>query len=109
LQGVWALNGKLIADTKIIVANIKTWLQQYDATKAKKPLMKTPDRELLKQLRNNCEKYDINGADRILSVLESSDYEENADLIVWARDKIESSDFLEVEQRLEKYLMEEIK
>jgi len=103
LQGVWALNGKLIADTKIIVANIKAWLQQYDANKEKKPLVKAPDMELLKQLRKNCEKYDIKGADKILSVLESSDYEEDGDLIKWIRDKIEISDFIEISERLKKY------
>jgi len=107
LQGVWALNNKLIADTKIVVANIKAWLEQYDATKAKKPLQKAPDRELLKQMRKSCEKFDIKGADRILSILENSDYEEDAELIVWLRNKIETSDFIEAAQRLEKYEKEE--
>jgi HPt (histidine-containing phosphotransfer) domain-containing protein len=103
LQGVWALNGKLIADTKIIVSNIKEWLEQYDATREKKPLLKSPDRELLKQLRHCCEKYDIKGADKILSVLENADYEEDAGIITWVRDKIENSDFSEAAQGLKKY------
>jgi len=102
LQGVWALNGKLIADTKIIVANIKAWLEQYDATREKKPVQKAPDKELLKRLRQNCENYDIKGADKTLIILESADYEKDADLIKWLRDKIENSDFSEAAERLKK-------
>jgi len=103
VQGVWALNGKLIADTKIVVSNIKAWLEQYDAGREKKPVLKAPDRELLKQLRQSCEKYDIKGAEKVLSVLEKSDYEKDGDLIVWIRDKIEISEFIEAAQRLEEY------
>ena len=103
LKGVWALNGKLIADTKIIVSNIKTWLDQYDATKEKKPVQKAPDKELMKQLRQNCENYDIKGSDKILTILESADYEKDGDLIKWLRDKIENSDFSEAAQKLKEY------
>jgi len=103
LRGVWALNGKLIADTKIIVANIKTWLDQYDAAREKKPVQKAPDKELLKQLRQNCENYDIKGADKILTVLESVDYEKGNEMIQWLRDKIENSGFSEAAERLKDY------
>jgi PAS domain S-box-containing protein len=103
LQGVWALNGKLIADTKIIVSNIKTWLEQYDAAKEKKPVQKAPDRELLKQLRLSCENYDIKGADKALTILESADYEKDGDLIKWARDRIENSEFTEAAEKLKEY------
>jgi PAS domain S-box-containing protein len=103
LQGIWALNGTLIADTKIIIANIKAWLEQYDAAKVKKPVMKAPDRELLKRLRINCENYDIKGADKVLTILESADYEKDGDLIKWAREKIENSDFSEAVRKLKEY------
>jgi len=103
LQGVWALNGKLIADTKIIVSNIKTWLDQYDATREKKPVQKEPDRDLLKRLKQSCESYDIKGADKIMTILESTDYEKDGDLIKWLRDKIENSDFSEAAQKLKEY------
>jgi len=103
LRGVWALNGKLIADTRIIVANIKTWLDQYDAAGEKKPVQKAPDIELLKQLRQNCENYDIKGSDKILTILESVDYEKDSELIQWLREKIENSDFSEAAERLKEY------
>jgi PAS domain S-box-containing protein len=103
LHGVWALNGKLIADTKIIISNIKAWLEQYDAAKEKKPVLKAPDNELLKQLRLSCENYDIKGADKVLTILESADYEKDADLIKLVREKIENSDFVEAAQKLKEY------
>jgi len=103
LRGVWALNGKLIADTKIIISNIKTWLEQYDAAREKKPVVKAPDKELLKRLRLSCENYDIKGADKVLTILESADYKENGDLIIWLRDRIENSDFIEAAQKLKEY------
>jgi len=103
LQGVWALNAKLIADTKIIVANVKAWLDKYDAGREKKPVQKAPDRELLKRLRKSCENYDINGADKTMTILESSDYENDNDLIKWLRDKIENSDFSEAAEKLKEY------
>ncbi|MDR2702389.1 MAG: Hpt domain-containing protein, partial [Spirochaetaceae bacterium] len=100
LQGVLAGNGKLIADTEIIVANIKAWLEEYDAHSEKKPRLKAPGRELLERLRQSCESYDIEGIDAAMSELESADYEEGAELVAWIREKIDISKMGEVAQRL---------
>jgi signal transduction histidine kinase/CheY-like chemotaxis protein len=100
LQGVLAENGKLIGDTETVVANIKAWLEQYDANSKKKPLLKTPDMELLARLRRSCESYDIDGIDKAMLELESADYEEGADLVAWIRQKIDISKIGEVARRL---------
>jgi PAS domain S-box-containing protein len=102
LQGVLAKNGKLISDTETIVANVKTWLEQYDANSEKKPRLKSPDRELLAQLRQSLEKYDMVGIDKAISELEKADYDEDADLIVWLRAKIETAEFTEAAEKLAK-------
>ncbi|MDR2942852.1 MAG: PAS domain-containing protein [Treponema sp.] len=99
LKSVLEHNGKLIADTEIIVANIKAWLNQYDANR-EKPLLKAPDRELLSQLKKYCESYDMDGVDQVMSELESSDYEESGELIAWLREKIDISKMGEAAQRL---------
>jgi CheY-like chemotaxis protein/anti-sigma regulatory factor (Ser/Thr protein kinase) len=104
LQGVLAQNGKLIADTETIVANVKTWLEQHDANSEKKPRLKAPDRKLLERLRQSCESYDIEGIDEAMSELESADYEENADLVAWIREKIDVSKMGEAAKRLEEEL-----
>jgi len=103
LQGVLAKNDKLIADTEIIVANVKAWLQQYDAKSEKKPRLKAPDRELLARLRQSCENYDMDGIDKVMAELEKADYDEDADLIPWLREKVETSEFDEAAERLKKY------
>jgi hypothetical protein len=103
LQGVLAGNDKLIADTEIIVGNVKAWLQQYDAAHNTKPRLQAPDRGLLARLRQSCESYDIEAIDKTMSELESADYEEGADLTAWIRQKIDISKMGEVAERLARY------
>jgi signal transduction histidine kinase/GAF domain-containing protein/DNA-binding NarL/FixJ family response regulator/HPt (histidine-containing phosphotransfer) domain-containing protein len=102
LQGILAKNGKLIADTEVLVSNVKAWLEQYDAQNAK-PRMKTPDRELLAKLRQCCENYNMSGIDEVMSELDKTDYEEDTDLIAWIKEKIVISEIGEVAQRLAQY------
>jgi len=101
LRGVLEKNNKLIANAEVIVSNIKAWLEQNDVHEAK-PKLKTPDRELLVKLRECCEKYDIDGIEEVMSKLESSDYEEDGDLVKWIREKIDISKMSEVAKQLEK-------
>jgi PAS domain S-box-containing protein len=100
LDGVLAQNDKLIKDAEIIVGNVNEWLKQYDAAHDAKPRLKAPDRKLLTQLRQCCENYDIEGIDKAMSELESADYEEDADLVVWIKQKIDISKIGEVAERL---------
>jgi chemotaxis protein histidine kinase CheA len=106
LDGVLSQNGKLIKDTEIIVENINAWLEQYDAENAK-PRLKAPSRELLAQLRQSCEKYDMIGIDRAMSELQMSEYEDDADLVMWLREKIAVSEIAEVAERLAGYKEEQ--
>jgi len=99
LQGVLARNDKLIADTEVIVANIKEWLRQYDSQNAK-PRLKAPDHELLVKLRQCCESYNMSGIDEVISELDKSDYEENAELVSWIKEKIIVTEIDEVAERL---------
>jgi CheY-like chemotaxis protein/anti-sigma regulatory factor (Ser/Thr protein kinase) len=102
LQGVLSKNNKLIADTEVIVSNVKAWLEQYDSKNAK-PRQKAPDRELLARLKECCENYDMSGIDEVIAELDKTDYEEDADLIAWIKEKIVISEIDEVAERLAKY------
>ena len=102
LQGVLSKNGKLIADTEIIVANVKAWLQQYDSKYAK-PRLKSPDKELLAKLRQCCENYDMSGIDEIMAELDKNDYDEDGDLINWLKEKIVISEIDEAAEKLAQY------
>jgi HPt (histidine-containing phosphotransfer) domain-containing protein len=99
LDGVLSRNDSLITDTENIAANLKAWLERYDAVH-KKPRLKAPDREVLARLRQSCTHYDMSGIDQAMSELESADYEENGDLVAWLREKINISEIAEVAARL---------
>jgi HPt (histidine-containing phosphotransfer) domain-containing protein len=99
-------NDKLIQDAQTVVANIKAWLDQYDARNAK-PRLKAPDREVLARLRRSCENYDMIGTDQAMTELASADYEEDADLIAWLKEKIDISEFAEAAERLRGYMAAE--
>jgi signal transduction histidine kinase/HPt (histidine-containing phosphotransfer) domain-containing protein len=102
LRGVLAKNANLIADTETVVANIKEWLEKND-TREEKPRQKAPDRELLAQLRQCFESYDMSGIDKTMLELERYDYEEGADLMVWLREKIETAEFDQAAERITQY------
>ena len=101
-DGVFRLNETFLADMKIIVANIKTWLEQYDATN-EKPRLPAPSRELLVSLRKSCESYDMKTIDKIVHELDSSSYDNDADLVAWIIGKINISELREVACRIEEY------
>ncbi|MCL1959333.1 MAG: ATP-binding protein [Spirochaetes bacterium] len=103
LHGVLAKNDKLIADTEIIVANVKKWLEQYDFQNVK-TRMEAPDRKLLAKLRQCCESYDMSGIDEAVLELDKTDYEEDADLVAWIKERIVISEIGEVAERLTEYL-----
>jgi len=103
LQGVLAKNRKLIADTELIVASVKEWLDKYDIQEAK-PRKKAPDRELLAKLKESCDNYDMDGIDTLMKELESFNYEEEADLVKWIRERIDMSKLKETAKRIAEVL-----
>jgi CheY-like chemotaxis protein len=102
LQGVLKLNGDLIANAEIVVANVKEWLEKNDTREAK-PRQKAPDMKLLAALRQCFENYDMGGIDKIMLELESFDYEEGADLIALLREKIETAEFDAAAEKITHY------
>jgi len=102
IKGVLSQNEKLIKDAEVIVANVKAWLEQYDALNAK-PRLKTPDRKVLARLRQCCENYNMSGIDQAMSELDSFSYDEGADLVAWLKEKIVISEIDEMAARLARY------
>jgi PAS domain S-box-containing protein len=103
LDFVLAHNARLIADTEVLVANIKDWLDKNDVHE-EKPRLKAPDTELLAKLKESCESYDMDGIDAVMKELEGSDYDEDADLVTWIREKIDISKLGDVAKKLEERL-----
>ena len=91
LQGVLELNDVFLRDVQIIVENIKAWLNLHD--KAGKPRLNTPNPVVLEKLRQSLIDCDMNSIDDIMDELESFDYDTDAELIPWLKEKITESDY----------------
>jgi HPt (histidine-containing phosphotransfer) domain-containing protein len=102
LQGVLELNGDLIANAEIVVANVKEWLSQNDTQEAK-PRKEAPDMKLLSQLRQCFDSYDMGEIDRIMLELESFDYDKGADLMTSLREKVETAEFDAAVEKITQY------
>jgi hypothetical protein len=84
------------------VANVKEWLDKNDIQEAK-PRQKAPDRELLTQLKQCFDSYNMGEIDRIMLELEGFDYEEGADLMKALRENVETADFDAAVERITQY------
>jgi hypothetical protein len=104
-NGVMANNELFIKNTEIIAANIKKWLDEYDA-KNKKPLLGAPNPEVLERLRQGCANFNMKDIDRAMFELESADYEQGADFVAWLREKIIVSEFSEITEGITNYKKE---
>jgi CheY-like chemotaxis protein len=92
LHGILKLNDALLNDAEILAFNVKTWLENRDKAFAKTRLA-VPSREVLEKLRQSLADYDMSGIDNAMDVLESTDYDSHADLIIWLKNKITQSEF----------------
>jgi HPt (histidine-containing phosphotransfer) domain-containing protein len=101
-DGVMANNESFIKDTEIIVANIKKWLDDYDA-KNKKPLLEAPNPEALERLKQGCENFNMKIIDTAMSELDSADYKQGADFVAWLREKIIVSEFSGIAEKISNY------
>jgi CheY-like chemotaxis protein len=102
LPGVLAQNDDFLQATEDLVAKIQAWLQEQNGHDDK-PLLPTPDSQLLAQLRDYCENFDASEADKIMEELERFSYETDADLIIWLREKMDLLDYDEIVERLARF------
>jgi len=105
LNGVLANNETFIKNTEKIVAGIKEWLDDYDAEN-KKPLLKAPSPVVLEELKQSCRNFSMRDIDSAMSDLENADYEQDADLVAWLREKINNSELTEIAERINNYQKE---
>jgi HPt (histidine-containing phosphotransfer) domain-containing protein len=96
-----ALNGPFLENAAKLIDSINAWLENYDKNN-EKPILDTPNIDVLKELRHSCEAYDMSGIDSVMDILESSNYKNGGDLVVWLREKIDMMEVEEVVARLSK-------
>ncbi|MCL2775274.1 MAG: ATP-binding protein [Oscillospiraceae bacterium] len=102
LPEILSRNKTFLEDIESLVSGIQSWIKEYDSKRVKSQLYE-PDRTLLDCLRKNCEQYDMDGVEKIMTELESANYEKDADLIIWLRQKIDTFDFPHVMEQLAEY------
>jgi CheY-like chemotaxis protein len=102
LSGILDQNDALLHETESLVADIKAWFEKQ-ADHTVKPQLPEPDRELLTRLRQSCEEFDSDNADKVMKELESANYDKDAELVTWLREKIDTFDFDEIAGRLADY------
>ena len=95
LDVVLSENELLLKDVGALVAAMQIWLNTQD-TLNEKTHLHAPDPVLLKNLRQYCEQYDMNGVDETIEKLESVCYDTDESLIVWLREKADISDFIAI-------------
>jgi hypothetical protein len=61
------------------------------------------DRVLLVKLRENCEKYDMDGVEDVVKELEKNEYEEDGELVTWIREMVDMSKLGDVAKRLKDF------
>jgi chemotaxis protein histidine kinase CheA len=102
LDGILTNNETFIKIIEKNVAGIKEWLANYD-DKNRRPLLKTPDIEVLERLKQGCKSFNMRNIDKAMSELEKTDYEQDAGLVAWLREKVNISEFSEVVERIDNY------
>jgi len=82
-----------------LVAAIKDWLEAQN-NKTKKPLLPEPDKALLAALRQRCAAFELDEAEKVMDELFSANYEKDAELVAWLREKLDTMEFDEIAERL---------
>jgi signal transduction histidine kinase/DNA-binding NarL/FixJ family response regulator len=97
---VTANTAGFIAAAEALIAGLQKALDAAENREAK-PLREKPDPELLKRIAAAAAAYNISALDTALEELEQFRYQTGDDLGAWLRDRVECSEFEEIQQRLD--------
>jgi len=90
-------NAGFIEIMKNLLDSIDSALELY-ASKNKKPVKFQPDPELLLELRDACEEYDVRKIDSIMTDLQSFEYENGGDLVSWLHGQVDDMNFSRISE-----------
>ncbi|MDR1894131.1 MAG: response regulator, partial [Spirochaetales bacterium] len=91
-----------IKTMKTLIAAVEATLPPLRSGGEAKPRRDKPDAAFLADLLEACKKYDIETMERLLSVLEESDYQSGGDLIAELREDLDKLEYDALRERLEK-------
>jgi len=94
-------NKFFLETTWSLIRNIEELLKEVRQNDIK-PKKDSPDRGVLKKLREACLNYDMNGVDEAVAELIKFSYEAGGELVEWLRINVEQANFDEIAEELEK-------
>ena len=97
-------NQYLMGAVEELVSELKLTLDSIDLENTK-PLRDKPNRDDLKRLTAACRKYDMDGAEAVLSELETYRYEHGADLIDRLRLCLDEADFSGIAKEISRTML----
>jgi signal transduction histidine kinase/FixJ family two-component response regulator len=96
---VQANNDSFIKNAEEFINELTKILNSIEAEKPK-PKIVAPDPDLLERLVENCDNYNMDGIDSIIAELSAFDYETDADLIPWLKERVDRMEFSEIQTKL---------
>jgi hypothetical protein len=96
---VQANNDSFIKSVEGFINELTAMLNFIDVEKPK-PKIVAPDPDLLERLVENCDNYNMDGIDSIIAELSAFDYETDADLIPWLKERVDRMEFSEIQNKL---------
>jgi signal transduction histidine kinase/CheY-like chemotaxis protein len=92
-------NDALISALENLVPKLEIFLEEIQG-KNRKPVRQTPDPALFDQIFAACEAYDMERLDAAMEQLEAYDYENQAELVKWLREQVDTSELEKIKERL---------
>jgi signal transduction histidine kinase/CheY-like chemotaxis protein len=94
-------NGIFIETVKTLLEKIRELLAKAAEEEDEKPRIAAPDPALLARLLEACKRYRSNVMEEILTKLESSEYENGGELVMWLREQADNLEYDAIRARLE--------
>ena len=92
-------NQEFIEFVESFLSELDIMLDNIDG-EHQKPIKDEPDKETLARLLAACERYDMDGADAIMSEIEQYKYASSGDLVAWLRGNVDEADFARIIEKL---------
>jgi hypothetical protein len=101
-EQVAGTNAAFIARTETLVAAIEELLQDFARRSPARRKLAVPDKELLNKILTGAKHYKPAVMEETMIELESYDYENGGDLILWLREQLDNLEYDAIRERLEK-------
>ncbi|MDR1946751.1 MAG: PAS domain-containing protein [Desulfovibrio sp.] len=100
-ETILAKNGPFIHEVEKLLQDLNALLNDLQTDERIKPVRPYPDKTLLRKLLEASREFSITGMEKVLAELESYEYEQDAELLVWLREQVDNLEYEAIQRRLE--------